>query len=111
MICPYCRADVEDLGRHYAHNPPRGCPQVALAFDRDYWPFKERDEPSPLPDSVKPIKRGYHAPGMLKVKDGVKLCRCGRGPVVYRWKCRPCNNAYNRARRAQQRELVTARAG
>lgn len=44
ILCPYCeKAEFQTLEAyqdHIAHNPPRGCDQVAVALDRHWWPYK-----------------------------------------------------------------------
>lgn len=99
--CPFCRADVERLDWHYSRNPPAGCPDVAVALDAKYWPFELRHDghgQGGRRNQYPPLKRNAH---------GAKLCRCGRGVVVYRHACQECNVEYQRKkRRAQGRREV-----
>lgn len=38
MRCPYCPADVPDLGNHFGGYKCEPCPGVRMAFDASYWP-------------------------------------------------------------------------
>lgn len=95
--CKFCDAEVERLDLHYG----RECEPLRVALDPDYWPFKvEADD--------KPTKRGG-ALVRLPVVNGVKQCRCGRGPTKFGSDCADCHRErVNRYRRQQRQQRAQA---
>jgi len=52
MRCPFCRADVPNLGDHYGGFNCEPCPDVRMAFDPNWWPIAKRGEEMPEEDKA-----------------------------------------------------------
>ena len=104
-VCPYCKAAVADLPRHYSA-PVKlgGCAYVAFALG-DHTPYREPSTPRVKQYRPKRVRHVYLGPPSRRHDAGdcsVKGCAEPRAPG--RSMCRVHEGERRRARRAEGRD-------